>query len=256
MTKTIRAAAPAWLTARPIAHRAYHDAKSGRMENTLSAVRAAIDHNFAIEVDLQLTADGAVVVFHDDTVDRLLQATGRVDAMTLASLKATPFKAGKDHVPTLAELLETVAGKVPLVIELKSNWDGNRRLESAVVPILAAYDGPAVVMSFDPDSMLVMQWLLPTMPRGIVADRYTDLDDWGALSPRQRFSLRNLSAVPKVGASFVSYDLNGLPSYAPSKVRANGLPLITWTVRTPEQAAKAKLYTDQITFEGFDPDKA
>ncbi|WEK49529.1 MAG: glycerophosphodiester phosphodiesterase family protein [Candidatus Kaistia colombiensis] len=255
MTTPTSTAAPAWLTARPIAHRAYHDAASGRVENTLSAVRAAIDRNFAIEVDLQLTADGAVVVFHDDTVDRLLQATGRVDAMSLASLKATAFKQGGDRVPTLAELLETVDGKVPLVIELKSNWDGNRRLEAAVAPILAAYDGPAVVMSFDPDSMAVMQWLLPTMPRGIVADRYTDLDEWGSLSPRQRFALRNLSAVPRVGASFVSYDLNGLPSFAPSKVRASGLPLITWTVRTREQAAKARLYTDQITFEGFDPDR-
>ena len=248
-------AAPAWLTARPIAHRAYHDAASGRMENTLSAVRAAIDRNFAIEVDLQMTADGAVVVFHDDTVDRLLQASGRVDTMTLASLKATSFRQGGDTVPTLEELLETVAGKVPLVIELKSNWDGNRRLEAAVAPILAAYAGPAVVMSFDPDSMAVMQWLLPSVPRGIVADRYTDLDEWGHLGPRQRFALRNLSAVPKVGASFVSYDLAGLPSFAPSKIRASGLPLITWTVRTREQAAKAQLYTDQITFEGFDPDE-
>ncbi|MBN9027338.1 MAG: glycerophosphodiester phosphodiesterase [Rhizobiales bacterium] len=248
-------AAPAWLTARPIAHRAYHDAASGRVENTLSAVRAAIDRNFAIEVDLQLTADGAVVVFHDDTVDRLLQASGRVDAMSLASLKATAFRQGGDSVPTLAELLEAVAGKVPLVIELKSNFDGNRRLEAAVAPILAAYAGPAVVMSFDPDSMAVMQWLLPSIPRGIVADRYTDLDEWGYLTPRQRFALRNLSAVPKVGAGFVSYDLNGLPSFAPSMVRAGGLPLITWTVRTREQAEKARLYTDQITFEGFDPDQ-
>jgi len=250
-----RPIAPAWLTARPIAHRAYHDAAGGRIENTLSAVRAAIERNFAIEVDLQLTADGAVVVFHDDTVDRLMQASGRVDGMTLASLKATAFKQGSDTVPTLAELLETVAGKVPLVIELKSNWNGDRRLEAAVAPILAAYDGPAVVMSFDPDSMAAMQKLLPAMPRGIVADRYTDLEEWGFLPPRRRFALRNLSAVPKVGASFVSYDLNGLPSFAPSKVRASGLPLITWTVRTPEQAAKVKLYADQITFEGFDPDK-
>lgn len=255
MTQSIQIA-PTWLTARPIAHRAYHDSASGRIENTLSAVQAAIDHRFAIEVDLQLTADGAVVVFHDDTVDRLLEATGRVDAMSLATLKETPFKRGKDRVPTLAELLTLVAGKVPLVIELKSNWDGNRRLESTVAPILAAYDGPAVVMSFDPDSMAVMQWLLPEMPRGIVADRYTDLDEWGFLPPRQRFALRNLSAVPRVGASFVSYDLNGLPAFAPSRVRANGMPVITWTVRTREQAERAKLYTDQITFEGFDPDKA
>jgi glycerophosphoryl diester phosphodiesterase len=249
------ATVPDWFTARPIAHRAYHDAANGRIENTLSAVSAAIDRRFAIEVDLQLTGDGAVVVFHDDTVDRLLQATGRVDAMTLAALKATAFRQGGDVVPTLDELLATVAGKVPLVIELKSNWDGNRRLEHAVAPILAAYDGPAVVMSFDPASMAVMQWLLPEMPRGLVADRYDDLEEWGFLTPPQRFELRNLSAIPHVGASFASYDQNGLPSFAPSRARALGLPVITWTIRSREQAARIAPFVDQITFEGFDPDE-
>lgn len=249
------ASVPGWFTARPIAHRAYHDVANGRIENTLSAVQAAIDHRFAIEVDLQLTGDGAVVVFHDDTVDRLLQATGRVDRMTLAALKNTPFRQGGDAVPTLDELLAAVAGKVPLVIELKSNWNGDRRLEQAVAPILARYDGPAVVMSFDPESMVAMRRLLPETPRGIVADRYTDRDDWGFLPPRRRFELRNLSAVQKVGAAFVSYDQNGLPSFAPSKIRALGLPVITWTIRSRDQAARVTPFADQITFEGFDPDE-
>ncbi|MCX5494242.1 glycerophosphodiester phosphodiesterase family protein [Kaistia dalseonensis] len=243
-----------WLTQRPIAHRGYHDAASGRIENTLSAVRAAIEHRFAIEVDLQLTRDGTVVVFHDETVDRLMQASGRVDSFTLAELKAIPFKAGADRVPTLAELFATVAGKVPLVLELKSEFKGDRRLEKAVAPILANYGGPAVVMSFDPESMAMMKKLLPVVPRGIVADRYTDLNDWGFLTARQRLSFRHLLSVPRVGASFVSYDLNGLPSLAPSLVRLFGLTLICWTVRTREQWEKAKRYTDQITFEGFDPD--
>jgi len=247
---------PGWFTARPIAHRAYHDTASGRIENTLSAVKAAIDRRFAIEVDLQLTGDGAVVVFHDDTVDRLLEATGRVDATTLATLQRTKFRQGGDIVPTLDELLATVAGSVPLVIELKSNWNGDRRLEQAVAPILAAYDGPAVVMSFDPDSMAAMQRLLPDMPRGIVADRYTDLGDWGFLPPRRRFELRNLAAVSRVGAGFVSYDQHGLPSFAPSKARTLGLPVITWTIRSREQAARVAPFVDQITFEGFDPDAA
>jgi glycerophosphoryl diester phosphodiesterase len=244
----------AWLTARPIAHRGYHDASNGRIENTLQAVRAAIEHRFAIEVDLQLTKDGAVVVFHDETVDRLMQAEGRVDSFTLAELQAIPFKNGDDRVPTLAELFSTVAGKVPLVLELKSEFKGDRRLEHAVAPILGAYGGPAVLMSFDPESMAAMKRLLPHIPRGIVADRYTDLKDWGFLSATRRFKLRHLLSVPRVGASFVSYDLNGLPTLATSLVRAFRIPLITWTVRTPEQRDRAKSLTDQITFEGFDPD--
>ena len=246
--------APDWLVARPIAHRGYHDAAAGRIENTLGAARAAIDRRFAIEVDLGLSRDGAVVVFHDDTVDRLLDGSGRLDALTLAELKALPFRAGGERVPTLAELLETVGGAVPLVLELKSGFTGDRRLEQAVAPILAAYSGPFVVMSFDPDSMIAMRRLAPAIPRGIVADRYRDLADWGFLSPAKRFRLRHLMDVPAAGACFVSFDIGGLPSLPTSLFRAFRGPLITWTIRTPEQREKARRCADQITFEGFDPD--
>ena len=246
--------APAWLTARPIAHRGYHDTSAGRVENTLSAVRAAMEHRFAIEVDLQLSADGAVVVFHDDTVDRVLDGSGRVDGFSLSALKALDFRLGGDRVPTLAELLATVAGAVPLVIELKSDFSGNRKLEEAVAPILTTYAGPAVVMSFDPDSMAAMQRLAPGIPRGIVADRYTDLNDWGFLPATKRRRLRHVLDVPRVGAAFVSYDIHGLPTLATSVLRTIGRPLITWTVRTGADREKARRVADQITFEGFDPD--
>lgn len=246
--------APDWLTARPIAHRGYHDAANGRIENTLSAVRAAIDKRFSIEVDLQTTRDGAVVVFHDDTVDRLLDGSGRVDAFDLDALQALAFRAGLDRVPTLTELLDTVAGATPLVIELKSDFSGDRRLEEAAAPILAAYAGPFVVMSFDPDSMVEMRRLAPAIHRGIVADRYTDLADWGFLSAERRFRLRHLMDLPAAGASFVSFDIGGLPTFHTSLFRNTIGPLITWTIRTPEQREKARLCADQITFEGFDPD--
>ncbi|MCX5514547.1 glycerophosphodiester phosphodiesterase family protein [Kaistia algarum] len=246
--------APAWLTARPIAHRGYHDAAAGRIENTLPAVQAAIDKRFAIEVDLQMTRDGEVVVFHDDTVDRLLVGTGRVEDLSLAELTALPFRAAPDSVPTLGELLECVAGAAPLVIELKSDFSGNRRLERAVAPILATYSGPFVVMSFDPESMIEMRSLAPSIPRGIVADRYLDLNDWGFLSRERRFRLRHLMDVPAAGACFVSFDIGGLPSFHTSKFRATQGPLITWTIRTPDQREKARICADQITFEGFDPD--
>lgn len=246
--------APAWLTARPIAHRGYHDAAARRIENTLSAVRAAVARRFAIEVDLQLTADGVPVVFHDDTVDRLLSASGRVDAFNLAALQALPFKGGEDAVPTLEELLALVAGAVPLVVELKSNFSGDRRLEAAVAPILARYQGPAVVMSFDPDSMAAMRDLLPAMPRGIVADRYTDDAEWGFLSPEARRRLADIADAERVEAAFISFDINGLPSPATTLFRDRGGPLICWTVRTTQDRARAAQLTDQITFEGFDPD--
>ena len=149
-----------WLTARPIAHRGYHDRAAGRIENTLPAAEAAIARNFAIECDLQLTADGRVVVFHDDTLDRLGEAEGPVGARTLADLRAIRLRDTDARIPTLEDLLDLVDGQVPLVIELKSQWNGDRRLEQAVAPILDGYSGPAAVMSFDPMSMVAMRRLL------------------------------------------------------------------------------------------------
>ena len=181
-----------WLTARPIAHRGYHDRASGRIENTLPAAEAAIAHDFAIECDLQPTADGRVVVFHDDTLDRLTEATGPVGARTLAELRAVRLHDSDAGIPTLEELLDLVDGRVPLVIELKSRWDGDRRLERAVAPILADYSGPAAVMSFDPMSMLAMRRLAPALPRGMIGYDFPPGPDEGRPALAARFALRHL----------------------------------------------------------------
>ena len=120
--------------------------------------------------------------------------------------------------------------------------------------ILDDYHGPACVMSFDPASMAAMRNLAPSIPRGLVADRFAAGPDWGHLSPLHRFALRNLFAVTTVGPSFVSYGIDDLPADAPLILRHFGLPLITWTVRNAAEWDKARRYADQITFEGFDPD--
>ncbi|HZP19482.1 MAG TPA: glycerophosphodiester phosphodiesterase family protein [Bauldia sp.] len=243
-----------WLIARPIAHRGLHDRARGRVENTLAAARAAIERNYAIECDLVLSADGVPVVFHDDTLDRLTEASGRIGERTLAELQAIRLPGTDDRIPAFAELLETVGGRVPLVVELKSEWNGDRSLERQVAPMVAAYRGRACVMSFDPDSMAAMKRLAPAVPRGLIADHFDPDGEGGDLTPLRRFALRHLFAVPAVGASFVSYGLATLPAPAPLLLHRFGLTLITWTVRTPADAAKAKRYVDQITFEGFDPD--
>jgi glycerophosphoryl diester phosphodiesterase len=243
-----------WLTARPIAHRGYHDAAKGRIENTLSAVRAAVDRGFAIECDLQVTADGEAIAFHDDMLDRLTDAHGAVGDRVLAELKGVRLRGTEDRIPTLGELLETVGGRAPLVIELKSRWNGDRRLERAVAPILTGYRGRAAAMSFDPASMRAMRRLAPDLPRGLVADHFDDGPNWGHLSALRRFALRNLLAAASVAPAFVSYGIHALPAPAPLLLHRLGLPLITWTIRTEAQRAKARRYADQITFEGFDPD--
>lgn len=244
-----------WLTARPVAHRGFHDRAAGRIENTLTAAEAAIARNFAIECDLQLTADENAVVFHDDTLDRLTKETGRVDRKSLAEVKAARLKDTDDRIPTLPELLEAIGGRVPLVVELKSHWNGDRRLERQVARTLGAYQGPLVVMSFDPDSVRAMRSLAPMLPRGLVADRFTD-SEYDGLSKPRRFALRHLLNAPLVGAGFIAYDVKSLPATAPLLLRHLGLPLLTWTVRDKADRAIARRHADQMIFEGFDPEPA
>ena len=244
-----------WLTAHPIAHRGLHDRAAGRIENTLPAAEAAVARNFAIECDLQLTSDGVPVVFHDDRLDRLTEETGPVGARSHAELRTIRLRDTDAGIPTLEELLDVVDGRVPLVIELKSGWNGDRRLEQAVAPIVTAYAGPAAMMSFDPASMAAIRRLAPSLPRGLVADA-TRGEHWQRLSAPARFAQRHLLGAVTAWPHFVSYGIADLPANAPLMARHLGLPLICWTVRTPAERDKARAWTDQITFEGFDPDAA
>ena len=140
-----------WLTARPVAHRGLHDAASGVIENTASAFAAAIDGGYAIEIDLQISADGEAMVHHDYALGRLTHGTRparRHDGGGAAS--RSPFKATADRMMTLGELCDLVAGRTPLVIELKSRFAGDLRLAARTAEVLTSYRGPVAAMSFDP----------------------------------------------------------------------------------------------------------
>src|SRR5436190_20801836 len=145
-----------WLTARPVAHRGLHDGVSA-IENTASAFRAAIDGNFAIETDVQITADGEAMVHHDFALGRLTLGSRLLAAMTAAGLKEVPFRATADRMMTLGELCDFVAGRTPLVIELKCRFDGDRRLVARAAEVLQSYPGPAALMSFDPASIAALR---------------------------------------------------------------------------------------------------
>ncbi|MCS0496664.1 glycerophosphodiester phosphodiesterase [Ancylobacter sp. MQZ15Z-1] len=246
--------APAWLTARPVAHRALHDAARGIVENTPAAVDAAIARDYAIEVDIQLAADGEVMVFHDDTLDRLTTATGPVGALAAAALKAVAFRDTSDRMMTLPELLTRVAGRVPLVIEMKSRFDGDDALVVRAAGILADYAGPAALMSFDPDLVAAALRLAPDIPRGFTMERRYDDPEWDFLAPGTKFAWGNLLHVPRTRPDFLAHYVKDLPSPAVALARRSlGLPLLTWTVRTAEDRAVAARHADQIIFEGFLP---
>lgn len=243
-----------WLTARPVAHRGLHDATSGVIENTPSAFAAAIAGNYAIECDLRLSADGEAMVFHDPTLERLTNAHGDVVARTATELAQVSFRHTQDRMPTLAQLCELVAGRVPLILEMKSEFDGDRRLPARVAEILRSYSGPVAAMSFDPEQIAALLAAAPGLPRGIVAERCYTHPEWAALTAGQRFNLSHLLHTPRTRPHFIAYSVKDLPAAAPLAARwLFGLPLLTWTVRTEAQRACARRWADQMIFEGFRP---
>jgi glycerophosphoryl diester phosphodiesterase len=246
--------APAWLTARPVAHRGLHDRARGVIENMPAAAGAAISGNFGIECDIQLTADGEAMVHHDDTLGRLTEGSGALLEMTTEELKAVKFRDTPERMMSLGDLCALVNGRVPLVIEVKSRFDGDRKLVKRMAEVLASYSGPAAGMSFDPDQVLALRETMPELPRGIVAQRHYDDGHWKKLAPEQRRGMLHLRQAFRARPHFVAYWVNELPAPAPWIARnIFGLPLLTWTVRTPEQRDRAARYADQMIFEGFVP---
>jgi glycerophosphoryl diester phosphodiesterase len=242
------------LTARPVAHRGLHDGARGVIENMPAAAQAAIAGNFSIECDIQLTSDGEAMVHHDDVLGRLTEGSGALLDKTAAELKAIKFKDTPERMMTLGDLCALVAGRVPLVIEVKSHFNGDRKLVKRMAEILTSYSGPAVGMSFDPDQVLALREIMPHLARGIVAEREYTAMDWPEASPEQRRGMTHLRHAFRTRPHFVAYWVNELPAAAPWIARnIFGLPLLSWTVRTPDQRERAARYADQMIFEGFVP---
>ena len=246
--------APDWLVARPIAHRGLHDRAAGRIENSASAAQAAVAAGFAVECDVQLTADGEAVVFHDFTLDRLTAEAGAVSARTAAALGAIALAGSADAIPTFATLLGLLAGRVPLVCEVKSAFDGDMRLADRVAALASTYAGPLALKSFDPAVIAHLRGRRVPNPLGIVAEAEFAEADWAGLPGGLRRDLATLAHVGETRPDFLSWRVGDLPHAAPQLFRAAlGRPVMSWTVRTPEERQRAARWADQMVFEGFVP---
>ena len=242
-----------WLI-RSVAHRGLHDADKGIVENTPSAIQAALDAGYAIEVDVQEAGDGEPMVFHDYVLDKLTKANGPLNTRTSKELKSIAFKGTGDRMQVLGELLEQISGRVPLIIEIKSNWNTYGPFEARVASILNSYGRHAAVMSFDPKVIAAMAHHAPGVTRGLVAGLFRDLEYWGHLSASKRFVMRHLLSANIARAHFIAYDLDGLPACAPYIWRhVLRRPLLTWTVRSIEDRLRAEKWADAIIFERFRP---
>jgi len=241
-----------WLTARPIAHRGLHDAANGVIENMPSAFEAAIAGRYGIECDVQASADGEAMVHHDDALGRLTGGNAPLATLTTQALKAVAFKATADRMLTLAELCDLVGGRVPLIVEIKSRFDGDLRLTRRVADILVRYRGPAAAMSFDPAPIALLREIAPSLTRGIVAERHYTHHEWDALSAATKRNLAFFLHAPRTRPHFIAYSVKDLPAAPPLIARhLFGLPLLTWTVRSASDRNTAARYADQMIFEGF-----
>lgn len=242
-----------WLR-RPFAHRGLHDAAAGIIENSASAVTAAMGKGYGIEVDLQPAAGLMPVVFHDAALDRLTGETGPVAAHDVETLRRARLRGTNDTILSLPDLFALVNGYVPLLLEVKSTWTGDGQFEANIATLLAAYPGPAAVMSFDPNSVAAFRAIAPELPRGLIAERFNDARHWGRLTWRERFAMRHLLTATFARPHFIAYDIRALPAVAPLVASyAFGLPLLTWTVRTEDERQRALRYADAMIFEGLVP---
>lgn len=239
----------------PIAHRGLHD--EALPENSLAAFRAAIAGGYAIECDIQRAMDDTPMVFHDYELGRLTDIeNGTVAASTPAQLTRLHLRESDETIPTLRQMLDEVAGRVPLLIEIKdptiASGSEVGALPGRVAEELQGYAGPVAVMSFNPHVIAAFHQAAPGIACGLTTCGY-EAGEWDMLDEAERAHLAAIADFDAVGASFVSHDRADLANPAVAALKARGVPVLTWTIRSPEQAAEARQVADNITFEGYRP---
>ena len=230
-----------WVSANDYAHRGLHSV--GAPENSLAAFAAAVEQGLGIELDVQRASDGRAVVFHDATLDRLTAESGPLSRLNAAQLGKVALAGTRETIPTLRQVLLQIAGRVPVLVEIKTQRKEHvAALCLAVRRVLEGYGGPHAVISFDPR---VARWFFTHSPhtvRGLTITEEGSRGLFGAI--RRRLSM--WYARP----DFLTYDVRDLPSRFASQQRTRGLKIVTWTVKTPEDRQRALAYADISIVEG------
>jgi glycerophosphoryl diester phosphodiesterase len=238
----------------PITHRTLHDVAKGRPENSLAGARAAIDHGYGMEIDLQMSKDGVPMVFHDYSLERLTHEMGAVTQHTAKELGAIQLKGGNEAIPTLEEFLKLVDGRVPLLVEIKDQ-DGALgpnvgTLEQAACAILNEYDGASALMSFNPHAIAKCAEFAPDIPRGLVTGAFL-AKNWLFVPEGRRMELAGIPDYDRVGACFISHHVMHLEDAVVTYRKQQGAAILCWTVRTAMIEEVAREVADNITFEGY-----
>ena len=233
------------------AHRGLHG--DGIAENSMSAFRAAVDAGYGIELDVRLSRDGELVVFHDDDLKRMCKDERLVCDVDSAELSGMSLLGTSDGIPTFAEVLKLVDGRVPLLVEIKEL--SGKGVSSAAAKMLADYKGEFIVESFNPLSLKNFKNQLPGIPVGILSMRFPRDKTFGLRF--RNFLLGALLTNVICRPNFIAYQNEDGGRFAVKLLGGVfGAPRFAWTVRSPEEekAAKKRGF-DSVIFENYKPDK-
>ena len=235
------------------AHRGYYEKDQSIPENSLPAFQRAVSKGFGVELDLQLTADGQVVVFHDDTLKRMCGVDVPVSSLTWEQLQQYTLADSGEKIPLFTQVLKVMNGRTPMIIELKPYQDVEA-LCSKTCEILLRYKGPWCVESFSP---LVVKWFRKNKPdvvRGQLMARFTHKDK--PLNLITAFLARNLFVNAMGRPDFVAYDVEARKNRSLRTARRLfHLQEVSWTIRTPQQLWAVKAEGAWGIFEHFDASK-
>lgn len=238
----------------PLAHRGLHNRSAGVIENSRSAIAAAVEAGYGIEIDLQISSDGEAMVFHDDMLDRVTAETGRVNKLSATALGQVQLTGGGEGIPTLQEVLEIVGGRVPLLVEVKDQsgclGEVDGRLERRAAHLLATYKGPVALMSFNPCSVAVCAEAAPDIPRGRVTDFFSS-EEWTNLTADRAAELNRIDDLDSLGASFISHDHRELSMPEVEAARQSGRHILCWTTKSPAEDKAARQIAENVTFETY-----
>ncbi|MBA4792437.1 MAG: glycerophosphodiester phosphodiesterase [Phenylobacterium sp.] len=231
----------------PVAHRGLWR-PDGPPENSLGAFHAACAAGYGIELDVQISADGEAMVFHDDSLERMTGQTGRLRDRTAADLQQLRLKDTDETIPTLTETLALIGHKAMVHVELKTPWGEVGPLERRVHEIIADHAGPLCVIGFNPYSHAWYADHYPGVLRGLDSYSYRKAPHLGE---EQRQAFARLEHVSIARPHFLALGLDMLPSAEADAYRAQGMPVVAWTVREPAQWEAVKDHCDNLIFEGF-----
>lgn len=236
----------------PVAHRGLHS--PGVPENSLASAQAAIDAGYAIELDIQPDATGAPLVFHDYDLARLTGGQGLIGAQQPDAVAGLRLLGTDQPVPTFAQFLELVAGQVPLLVEIKDPDMGLGPnvgdLPARVADALTGYQGPVAVMSFNPHVIAAFHAAAPDIPVGLTTCAF-DPADWQAVPPDRCADLAAIPDFDRVGACFISHDKTDLTNPRVDALKAMGVPILCWTIKSADEETAARRIADNITFEAY-----